>query len=119
MINTNLQNLFALRNIQKPRTWMIKNGINANTADRLLRNEQRHLKFDDIEKLCLGLNCSPSDLFIWQPDSEADNIPNHPLQAIRSNKTLPDVMEELNRSTIDELKIVADFMAKLREERGR
>lgn len=119
MINTNLHSIFALRNIQKPRTWMIKNGISANTADRLLRNEQRHLKFDDVEKLCLGLNCSPSDLFIWQPDSEADNIPNHPLQAIRSNKTLPDVMEELNRSTIDELKIVADFMAKLKEERGR
>jgi DNA-binding Xre family transcriptional regulator len=98
---------------------MIKNGISANTTDRLLRNEQRHLKFDDIEKLCLGLNCSPSELFIWQPDSEADNIPNHPLQAIRSNKTLPDVMEELNRSTIDELKIIADFMAKLKEERGR
>ncbi|MGE0638164.1 MAG: helix-turn-helix domain-containing protein [Bacteroidia bacterium] len=119
MINTNLPSLFTLRNIQKPRAWMIKHGINANSADRLLRNEQRHLKFDDVEKLCLGLNCSPSDLFIWQPDSEADDIPNHPLQAIRSNKTLPDVMEQLNHSTIDELKIIADFMARLKEERGR
>jgi len=115
MINNNLQNIFVLRNISKPRVWMIKAGINAQTADRLLKNEQRHIKFDDIEKLCLGLNCAPGDLFIWQPDSEADNLPDHPLQAIRSDKMLPDVMSQLNNSSINELKIVSDFLAKLRE----
>lgn len=117
MININLLQLFSIRNISKPRAWMIKNEINPQVANRLLKSEQRHIKFDDLEKLCLGLNCAPSDLFIWQPDSEADNLAHHPLQAIRSEKMMPDITYELNNSTIDELRIVAEFIAKLKEER--
>lgn len=117
MINNNLQNLFIVRNIDKPRAWMIKHGISPQIADRLLKNEQRHLKYDDIEKLCLGLNCSPDDLFIWQPDTKADDLPEHPLQGIRSDRPLPDLAVQLSNSTIDELKIVSDFITKLREER--
>jgi len=115
MLNNNLLSLIKLRNIQKPRAWLIKQGINSQTADRLLKNEQRHIRFDDMERICLGLNCSPTDVFIWQPDNEADNIPNHPLQAIRSDKILPDVMAQLNNSTLDELKQVSDFIEKMRE----
>ena len=119
MINNNLQNLFKLRNISNARSWMINNGISPQNANRLLKNEQRHIKYDDIEKICLGLNCSPSDLFIWQPDNEAADILNHPLQAIRSDKMLPDVLAELNNSTINELKIVSEFIAKLKEDRTK
>ncbi len=118
MINTNLKNLFNVRNIQKPRAWLIKRGLSPQIADRLLRNEQRHIKFDDLEQICLGLNCAPTDVFIWQPDSEADNLPDHPLQAIRSDKLLPDVMAQLNNSTIEELKQVSDYIQKMREGKG-
>ncbi len=117
MINNNLKNLFNLRNISNARLWMINNGISPQNASRLLKNEQRHIKYDDIEKLCLGLNCQPSDLFIWQPDNEAADIPNHPLQAIRSDKMLPDVMTQLNNSSLDDLKIVSEFLDRLKKER--
>ncbi len=117
MINNNLQNVFKIRNINKPISWMINKGISPQNAKRLMANEQRHIKYDDIEKLCLGLNCQPSDLFIWQPDNEAADIPNHPLQAIRSDKMLPDVMAQLNNSSLDDLKIVSEFLERLKTER--
>lgn len=115
MITSNLRNLFAVRNIQKPRAWLIKQGITPQVADRLLRNDQRHLRFDDIEKICLGLNCAPTDIFIWEPDSPAQDIPNHPLQAIRSNRILPDIVNQLNSTSLEELKLVSDYISKLKE----
>ena len=117
MLTINLRNIFNLRMIEKPQAWMLKAGIQQNSARRLLNNEQQHIRFDDLEALCLGLNCSPTDLFIWQPDSKAEDIPGHPLQAIRSDKLLPDVLSQLKNSSLDELKLVNDFLEKLREEK--
>lgn len=118
MLTTNLQNIFYLRGIEKPRAWMIKHGINPQTAVRLLNNEHLHLKFSDIEKLCLGLNCAPTDLFQWQPDSKEQDLPGHPLQAIRSDRVLPDVVSKLKTATFDELKLMDELLAKIREQKG-
>lgn len=117
MLTINLRNIFNLRGIEKPQAWMIKSGIQQNSARRLLNNEQQHIRFDDLEALSLGLNCSISELFIWQPDSKAADLPGHPLQAIRSDKLLPDVLAQLKTSSLDELKLVNDFLTKLREEK--
>jgi DNA-binding Xre family transcriptional regulator len=117
MLTTKLSTLFKLRGIEKPRLWLVKQGINPQTATRLLNNQQAHLKFAEIEKICLGLNCAPTDLFQWQPDSEAQNIPGHPLQAIRSDLLLPDVVSRLKSATLDELKLVDELLAKVKEER--
>lgn len=116
MIANNIKNLLYLRQIEKPRAWMIDKRISPKNADKLLSNEQRHIKFDDIEKLCLHLNCSPAELFIWQPDTEADNIPGHPLQAIRSDKAMPDVLSKLKFASLDELKKVDEFLQWSREK---
>lgn len=118
MLTTNLPNLFYLRGIEKPRAWMIKQGINPQTAVRLLNNEHQHLKFSDIEKLCLGLNCAPTDLFQWQPDTTEQDLPGHPLQAIRSNRVLPDVISKLKSASLDELKLMDELLAKWREGKG-
>lgn len=115
MLDINLRTIFRLRNIEKPRQWLVKQGITPQNADRLLSNEQKHIKFTDLERICLGLKCSPTDLFIWQPDSEADNIPGHPLQAIRPENTVPDVISKLQDSPLNELRLVDDFIKKLRE----
>lgn len=115
MLDINLKNVFKLRNIEKPRRWLVKQGITPQNADRLLSNEQKHIKFSDLERICLGLKCSPTDLFIWQPDTEADNIPGHPLQAIRPENTVPDVIGKLQDSPLDELRLVDEFIKKLRE----
>lgn len=116
MIANNIKNIFQLRQVEKPRAWLMDRGISSKVADRLLKNEQRHIKFDDIEKICLGMNCSPADLFVWQPDSEADNIPGHPLQAIRSDRNMPDVLSKLQYASLDELKKMDEFLQWSREK---
>jgi len=116
MLANNIKNLLQLRQVEKPRQWLLDKGLSARTVTRLLQNEQRHIKFDDIEKLCLGLNCSPAELFVWQPDSEADDIAGHPLQAIRSDKAMPDVLSKLKFASLDELKKVDEFLQWSREK---
>lgn len=42
--------------------------------NRLVNNETRSIRYENIEKLCIILNCSPSDLFEIQPDDPSNHV---------------------------------------------
>lgn len=40
--------------------------------NRLVNNETKSIKFENIEKLCIYLKCSPADLFEIVPDKDIE-----------------------------------------------
>ena len=38
---------------------------------------------NDLERICLKLNCTPNDLFEWTPSKPENDIDGHALQSIR------------------------------------
>lgn len=61
-----LNDLMIVQNVNK--YALRKQGINANTLDKLLSTEV----FDNrtLDKLCKALNCQPSDILEYIPDDE-------------------------------------------------
>src|SRR6266487_3336489 len=104
MIALNIFQLCRLRGIKSPLTALRKAGISQKVAFKYLKGEKHTLVIKHIEILCKLLNCTPNELFTWQPDSKTDDIPTHTLQVI-CQKALPDVHQRLNSMKVDELRV--------------
>ena len=56
------------KGIDDARHWMTRNGFSHVVTTRLLNNKQESINFVILENLCIKLNCTPNELFSWQPD---------------------------------------------------
>jgi len=55
--------MMAKRNIYHPYTFLLKNGFNPNTANKILKNKAVQINFRQLTTLCMVLDCTPNDLF--------------------------------------------------------
>ena len=63
MIKLNVQDL--LNEKKKTRYWLVKEmDSNYETVNRLCNNHAVAIQLETIEKLCIYLECTPSDLFV-------------------------------------------------------
>lgn len=111
MLSLNLKPIFSAKGIERPFSFLIKNGFNHNSAHRLLNSETRVIKLDHIERLCEILICEPSDLFRWIPDSRKNYLPNNPLHQLippKENKT--DLHKTLSTLPYQQLKEISAKM---------
>jgi len=58
-----LKPILAARNIIHPAAFLIKMGINNNSANKMLKGEAVQVNFRQLTSLCMTLNCTPNDLF--------------------------------------------------------
>lgn len=68
-MSISFEKLFAVmesRGVNK--NYLRKNGIHANTVDRLLKNKS--VNSDIIDRLCAILDCQPGDIMEYTPDEE-------------------------------------------------
>lgn len=85
MLSLHLQPIFTARGIEKPYTFLVKNGFTPHAAHNLLSAKTRVFRLDHVELLCEILNCEPNDLLLWQPNSEKQMAANHPLKKLTNN----------------------------------
>jgi DNA-binding Xre family transcriptional regulator len=113
MLKLNIQRILAGRAIERPFTYLVKQGFSKNFAFRLNAGKMRQVKLSDIEKLCVMFHCTPNELLEWIPAEKA-NTANHPLRdLIRINSNV-DIRAVLNALPYDKL----DEMAKLISEKA-
>ena len=62
-----LKRMMALRDISTPHRYVQKLGIPQGSATAWLHNRNASLRLEQLEKLCLALNCTPNDLFSCLP----------------------------------------------------
>ena len=62
MIRLRVRELLQQRELSK--YWLYtRMGISYDNLSRMMNNETRSIRFDNIERLCKLLNCTPNDLF--------------------------------------------------------
>lgn len=75
-----LKPTLASRNILHPSAFLIKIGINSNTANKMLKGKAVQVSFKQLTTLCLHLNCTPNDLMALREM----NLPEtHALNALK------------------------------------
>jgi DNA-binding Xre family transcriptional regulator len=79
MLSLNLTPIFKARGIEKPYSFLVKNGFTNFTASNILNSNSRAFRLDHIEMLCNILVCEPNDLLLFTPDKGRQYAPNNPL----------------------------------------
>jgi DNA-binding Xre family transcriptional regulator len=97
-----IDKLLKSKGIEKPYTWLKKNGINHQSAYKLLHKPSLRVPIDILHTICEAAWCTPSDLFEWIPDNPIKDIPEHPLQALKP-KPVQDLISDLKKLTPQQL----------------
>jgi putative transcriptional regulator len=103
MLEFNPRRVFALRGIDRPAAFMVKNGVNRQTANNVLRQETSVVKIWQLEMLCRLLNCTPNDLFEWRA-AGADVLPeSHSLNSLKRNDTVQSIRETIKSIPLEKV----------------
>lgn len=105
MLTFNLKGVLLARGIDKPYAYLCNSGFTPYSASKLL-NIGKGVNYRHLEKLCLLLYCTPSELFIWQPDTKVVVPETHPLNKLRTaanTEALNQKMKQLPLDKVDEV----------------
>lgn len=99
----NLQPVLQARNINNPFAYLIKIGINSNSANKMLKGEIVQLNFNQMTTLCLSLNCTPNDLFALREMTLPEFHELNKIKELKKEEDTLTVSEWLNRKSVDEV----------------
>lgn len=107
MLTVNLKRVFALRGVERPAAFMLKHGINRQTANNLLNQQTSVVKIEHIEMLCRLLNCTPNDLFEW--DDTANSLPaTHSLNDLKRTMSAKNILQTAKDIPLGEVERLID-----------
>lgn len=106
MLYFNVKRVLDLRGIDKPYAFLVKNGFVHSTALNITGGKVVQIKIEQIEKLCLLLNCEPSDLFEWRQSEKSPALAeNQALNALKRGKSAPiaDIVKDIPVEKMEEI----------------
>lgn len=69
MIKLNVLALLEARG--KSKYWLYKQlGMSYQNFNRMINNQTKSIRYDNIEAMCLLLNCTPNELFLMDFENE-------------------------------------------------
>jgi len=80
MLKLNIQRILAGRAIDRPFTYLVKQGFSKNLATRMNTSKMKQVNLADIEKLCLLFQCTPNELLEWVPADKQTDTDTQPLR---------------------------------------
>ena len=117
MLDLNLKRLFELRGIARPFSFMLENGFIRSTAHKFVHGQVWQIKLNQIEKLCLILNCTPNDLFVWRADKNTAVPESHAIKAlVKKESTLPPISLLVKDIPIEKLDRIEGLLNQLKNE---
>ena len=79
MIQLRILEILAQKRLTK--YWLYSRmGLSYQNFNRMVNNETQSIRFENIEKLCALLECSPSELFEIRQDAKAEAQPEEQAQ---------------------------------------
>ncbi len=116
MLKFNPNRMMALRGIDRMFGFLHKNGFVRSTANFMLKGAASSIKVEHIEKLCVLLNCTPNDLFYWNPDTNNPLPENHALYALkREHQSVKNYKELLMNIPPEKLPEVENLLESLQD----
>ncbi|MGL2965503.1 helix-turn-helix domain-containing protein [Flavobacterium sp. XGLA_31] len=117
MLSLNVTEICKIRQIERPYTFLVKAGISPHTANDIVNGYSRAIRLDHIEKLCEILHCEPNDLLAFKPSANVKITDNHPLNKLIPKQSEFDWQQTLKTLPLEQLKEVADFINKPKENK--
>jgi DNA-binding Xre family transcriptional regulator len=112
MLNLNIIELAQSRGIKNLTTHLMKFGFTYQPAFRLASGKAKTLPVPTIEKLCLALNCAPSELFSYTPSQTKPLPASHPLLSLVPKQKIVNLQNFTDEIPASKL---ADFSEKLEQ----
>ncbi|MBL0310058.1 MAG: helix-turn-helix transcriptional regulator [Bacteroidetes bacterium] len=112
-----IRELLAARDLSHPHPALTTIGIPHSSATRLLNKKVKQVNMKHLELICIHYHCTPNDIFYWEPDSKAWDIPNHPLQKLRTKK-FPNLIAEIRQMPLEDLEAIQKIIEEKRSRRG-
>lgn len=105
MFYLDIKRVMRVRGIEKHFNLLIKLGFVPSTARSFLDGTTRQVKLDQLEQLCIALNCTPNDLLEWRPDANQSIAETHSLNVLRkkTEKDLPNLLGEIPMEKFDQI----------------
>jgi len=117
MLRFNVMRVMSLRGINKPWVFMVKNGFIRSTANNFYNGNVREIKVEHIEKLCLLLNCTPSDLFEWETGADSPALTeNQALNSLVREKSAPTITEIVKDLPIEKMEEIGELLKQMKEK---
>ena len=116
MLYFNLTRLLKLRGVERPYSWLVQNGFVPQTATRWAKNEIGYVRPEQMEKICLLLNCTPNDLFEWREDNKTVVHDAHALRTLAKQPPDTSVQTAVRDLPLDKLEKLGEMLAELKEE---
>lgn len=114
MLVFNPRRIFALRGVEKPTSFLVKQGLAPSTAIKFMKARSSMFKMSYVEMICVGMNCTPNDLFDWHEDSKNILPENHPLRALERKEKIKNIRELLHDMPVEKLSEVEGLINDLK-----
>ena len=97
-------------------SYLAKKGFGRSTASKLVTNQTWQIRYSLLEQLCLTLNCTPNDLFQWQPDEGQAITENTALKTLVRGEQEAAISQMVKDMPIEKLERAKELLAQLKEE---
>jgi hypothetical protein len=117
MLRFNVMRVMNLRGTHQPWVFMVQNGFIRSTASNFFNGNVLEIKIKHIEKLCLLLNCTPSDLFEWQTDANSSVLyKTHALKSLVREKSAPTITEIVKDLPIEKMEEISELLKQIKDK---
>jgi DNA-binding Xre family transcriptional regulator len=116
MLYLNVGRVMNLRGILKRVAFLYKNGFIRTSAVNIANNQTWQIKFSNLEKLCLLLNCTPNDLFQWQPDENQTVTENTALKALMRDEIQTELSQIIKDMPLEKVEKVGAMLKQIKDE---
>ena len=116
MLILNVNRVVRLRGYTKTFAFLYNNGFSRSIASKLSSGDAYEIRTDQIEQLCLLLNCTPSDLFEWQPDKNFQVNDNQALKSLIRKDDAPPITNLIQNAPLEKLEQITRELHERKDE---
>ena len=95
MLQLQIENVIKQRGVSDPIKFLVQQGFTYHTAHRLINNRVDSVSFVNLERLCIILNCTINDLFLWSKDNKIAVDERHPINKLANQTNTVNISESL------------------------
>jgi len=106
MLLLDVPRICAEKGIPNPKKFLLSLGFYPNAAADIIKLKRVRIDYDQVEKLCIALRCTPSDLFAWKPGTDVQVDTNHPMrELIREQRaSMMEMLQSMSAEEVEEMR---------------
>ena len=114
MITLRVKEVMLQKGFKPTINGLMKFGIGKNSAKHMLSGNLKSIKFDDLELLCILLNCTPKEMLKVSIPENYGVGKNHPLMEW-AETVIPTPLQDIHLLNPTQIEAVAAYMKSLRD----